>query len=121
MAREKASYTTIDEYINLFEPEVQEKLQQVRKVIHENAPQATEKISWDMPTFYLNGNLIHFAAFKNHIGIYPGADGVVFLQDKITEYKSTKGAVQFPLNKPIPFNLIKEVVEFRVQQNLETK
>lgn len=117
MEDNKKSYNTIDEYIALFPPEVQEKLQALRKVIREAAPEAAEKISWQMPTYVLYGNLVHFAAYKGHIGFYPGADGVEAFTDKIKEYKSSKGAIQFPMKQPIPFELVKEIVRFRVIQN----
>lgn len=113
----KNVFTTIDEYIMQFPAEVQEKLQAVRKVIKESAAEATEKISWQMPTFYLYGNLVHFAAHKNHIGFYPGANGIEAFKDKLSEYKSSKGAVQFPFEKPVPYELISEIVRFRVSEN----
>ena len=113
----KNTYKTIDEYILQFSPEIQEKLQLLRNVINETAPDSIEKISWQMPTFYLNGNLVHFASHKNHIGFYPGASGIETFQQKITMYKSSKGAVQFPFNEPLPLELIKEIVAFRVWEN----
>lgn len=119
MEENKPGYSTIDEYIALYPPEVQEKLQAIRKVIRESAPDATEKISWRMPTFYMNGNLIHFAAFKNHIGLYPGASGIANFEYRFTEYKSSKGAVQFPMNKPLPFELITEIVRFCVADKIK--
>lgn len=111
------SITTIDEYIAQFSPEIQEILQSLRKVIRETAPDAGEKISYQMPTFTLNGNLVHFAAFKNHIGFYPAPSGIEAFKEKLTEYKYSKGAVQFPISKPLPFDLIKDIVAFRVSEN----
>jgi uncharacterized protein YdhG (YjbR/CyaY superfamily) len=111
------SINSIDEYIAQFTPEIRERLLAFRKVIREAAPDAGEKISWAMPTFTLNGNLVHFAAHKNHIGFYPGVSGIEMFQDKLAEYKSSKGAVQFPNNKPLPFDLIREIVAFRVFEN----
>lgn len=111
------TYKTIDEYIAQFSPEVQEKLALLRETIRQAAPQATEKISWSMPTFYLNGNLVHFAAFKKHIGFYPGADGIENFKQKMQMYRSSKGAVQFPLDQPMPVELVREIVLFRVGQN----
>lgn len=108
---------TIEEYIAQFPPEIRERLLALRKVIREAAPAAGEKISWRMPTFTLNGNLVHFAAHKSHIGFYPGASGIEVFKDKLFEYKSSKGAVQFPNNKPLPFDLIREIVAFRVSEN----
>lgn len=114
---EENKFRTIDEYISGFRPEIQEKLQKVREVIKDAAPTATEKISWQMPTFYLQGNLVHFAAHKNHIGFYPGANGVEVFKQELEEYKTSKGAVQFPYEKPIPFDLITRIVKFRVTEN----
>ncbi len=119
MEENKAAYTTIDEYIALFEPEVQQKLQALRAVIKEAAPDAQEKISWQMPTFTLHGNLVHFAANKKHIGLYPGASGVESFLPKLAAYKTSKGAIQFPMDKPMPFELITEIVQFRAAQNIE--
>ena len=110
-------FKTIDEYIALFPRDVQEKLQEIRKAVQEEAPTAVEKISWGMPTFYLKGNLIHFAAYKKHIGIYPGAAAIEFFSEKLKSYKSSKGAVQLPLNKPLPLNLICEMVRFNLSEN----
>lgn len=118
MEANKNDYKNIDEYISLYPSEIQDKLQELRKVIKESAPEATEKISWRMPTFDLYGNLVHFAVFKKHIGFYPGADGIAEFQERIAEYKSSKGAVQFPIDKPIPYDLIREIVRFRVKENL---
>jgi uncharacterized protein YdhG (YjbR/CyaY superfamily) len=118
MARDM-DFTTIDEYIALFPPELQERMTLLRKTIKEAAPEATEKISWAMPTFYQNGNLVHFAAFKNHIGFYPGADGVELFRNSFEEgkYGFSKGAVQFPHTRSLPLELITEIVRFRVTQN----
>jgi len=112
-------FKTVDEYILQFSPEVQEKLQSLRKVIKESAPDAEEKISWQMPTFALHGNLVHFAAHTKHIGFYPGASGIEVFKHKLSEYKSSKGAVQFPFEKPMPYELISEIVRFRVAENIK--
>jgi uncharacterized protein YdhG (YjbR/CyaY superfamily) len=117
MKENKISFKTIDEYISPFPPEVQEILQTLRKVIKESAPEAKEKISYQMPTFVLRGNLVHFAAYKNHIGFYPGASGIAAFEQKLSEYKSSKGTVQFPIDKPLPYELISEMVKFRVTEN----
>ena len=116
MGRE-VTFTTIDEYITLFPPEIRERLQTMRETIRSAAPDASEKISWSMPTFYLNGNLVYFAAFKKHIGFFPGADGIEAFKDKMTQYSVSKGGVQFPFDKPLPLELIAEIVRFRVAQN----
>lgn len=108
---------TIDDYILQFPDEVQKILESLRKVIQEAAPEAKEKISYQMPTFYFYGNLVHFAAHKKHIGFYPTASGIATFKDKISAYKSSKGAVQFPLDMPLPFELISEIVTFRVAEN----
>jgi uncharacterized protein YdhG (YjbR/CyaY superfamily) len=119
MEENKINFTTIDEYIMQFSPDIQEKLQSLRNVIKESAPDATEKISWAMPTFYLYGNLVHFACFKKHIGLYPGESGIAVFKDRFNDYKYSKGAVQFPIDKPLPFELIKEIVEYRVSENIK--
>ncbi len=117
MEEKKLHYETVDEYILLYPQEIQDKLQHVRRVIKEEAPEATEKISWKMPTFHLHGNLVHFAAHKSHIGFYPGENGVAQFKDRITEYKSSRGAIQFPYNKQFPEELVRDIVRFRVEEN----
>jgi uncharacterized protein YdhG (YjbR/CyaY superfamily) len=109
---------TIDEYIAGFPGDVQEILQQIRQTIRDVAPDAQEKISYQMPTFTLNGNLIHFAAFKNHIGLYPTPTGIEEFEKELSVYERGKGSVRFPLDKPIPFDLISRIVKFRVKENL---
>ncbi len=109
---------TIDEYIAGFPAEVQEILQKIRMTIHEAAPEATEKISYQMPTFYLKGNLVHFAAFKEHIGFYPVPTGIEKFKKELSVYKQGKGSVQFPLDQPMPYELITKIVKFRVKENL---
>ncbi|WP_285767496.1 DUF1801 domain-containing protein [Peribacillus sp. SI8-4] len=111
------TFHSIDEYILQFPAEVQEILTKIRKVINEAAPDASEKISYQMPTFALRGNLVHFAAYKNHIGFYPTSSGITAFEDALSEFKRSKGAVQFPLNKPIPYDVISEIVTFRVEEN----
>ena len=117
MEESKAGYSTIDEYIFQFPKEVQMLLQEIRKVIKEAAPEAVEKISYQMPTFYLYGNLVHFAAYKNHIGFYPAPSGIEAFKEDLKIYKWAKGSVQFPITKPIPLELIRKIVEFRVIEN----
>jgi uncharacterized protein YdhG (YjbR/CyaY superfamily) len=107
----------IDKYILGFPKETQEILQQVRETIHQAAPEATEAISWGMPTFKLKGNLVHFAGYKKHIGFYPGASGIESFKEQFAGYKFSKGAVQFPIDKPMPLSLIAEIVRFRVKEN----
>ncbi len=113
--------TPITDYILQSPPSVQSKLNQMRDAIRETAPEATEKISYGMPTFYLNGNLVHFAAYAHHIGFYPGADGIANFQADIARYKSSKGAVQFPLDQPLPLDLVKRITAYRREQNLAKK
>jgi len=110
---------TIDEYIAGFPPEIQEKLETIRATIRKAAPKAEEAISYMIPTFKLHGNLVHFAAYKNHIGFYPGAGGIAAFQEELAGYETSKGTVQFPLDKRLPLTLITKIVKFRVQQNLD--
>ena len=116
---EKTAYKTIDEYIEKVQvsEEVRQRMKELRAFIHAQALQATERISWGMPTFYLNGNLVHFAAHKNHIGFYPGANGVAHFAQELSEYKTSKGAIQFPHSAPLPLPLIGKIVRFRVEEN----
>lgn len=107
--------TTIDQYIANFPTNVQEYLQQIRKTIQKAAPEATEKISYGMPTFYLNGNLIHFAGYKNHIGLYPAPQGIEAFKEELSAYKGAKGSVQFPLDKPMPLDLIARITRYRME------
>jgi uncharacterized protein YdhG (YjbR/CyaY superfamily) len=111
----------IDQYIAEYPPEVQKKLEQIRALISKHAPDAEECINYGIPTFKLNGNLVHFAAFKHHLGFYPGAAGVEAFSDVLDGYETSKGTIQFPLDKPIPVKLIRDIVKFRVKQNLEKK
>lgn len=112
---------TIDEYIAGYPAEIQNKLEQIRALISKHAPGAEEAMSYGIPTFKLNGNLVHFAAFKNHLGFYPGATGVEAFKDVLGGFETSKGTIQFPLDKPIPVKLIRDIVTFRVKQNLEKK
>jgi uncharacterized protein YdhG (YjbR/CyaY superfamily) len=110
---------TIDEYIAGFPPDVQEILQRIRATIRAAAPDAQETIKYRMPTFTLSGNLVHFAAFQKHIGFYPVPTGIEKFKEALSVYQQGKGSVQFPLDKPIPYELISRIVEFRVQENLK--
>jgi uncharacterized protein YdhG (YjbR/CyaY superfamily) len=113
------SINTIDGYIDNFPEEIQKILQLVRTTIKAAAPDASEKISYAIPTFELNGNLVHFAAFKNHIGFYPAPTGMVEFQKEFSAYKTGKGSIQFPIDQPMPLSLISKMVEFRVNENLQ--
>jgi uncharacterized protein YdhG (YjbR/CyaY superfamily) len=113
-----ATPKTIDEYIAMFSPEVREILEKIRRVVRGAAPEAQEAISYQMPTFKLNGVLIHFAAFKNHIGVYPPVRGDAALEEAVAPYAGEKGNLRFPLDRPIPYDLIEGIAKLRVQQNL---
>ena len=117
MEHRPTGFQSIDEYIATFPPDIQALLESVRATIKAAAPDATERISYQMPTFWLNGNLVHFAALKNHIGFYPTPSGIEAFQAETSMYKSTKGALQFPLDQPLPLDLIRRIVEFRVAEN----
>ncbi|MFN0108654.1 MAG: iron chaperone [Blastocatellia bacterium] len=110
---------SIDEYIAGFPLEIQEKLEKIRATIRKAAPKAEEAISYMIPTFRLHGNLVHFAAFKKHLSFFPGAAGVAAFQEELGKYETSKGTIQFPLDKPVPLTLITKIVKFRVQQNLD--
>jgi uncharacterized protein YdhG (YjbR/CyaY superfamily) len=119
MKADETAPKDIDEYIAGFPEDIQELLQKMRATIKKAAPDAEETISYRMPTFTLKGNLVHFAAFKNHIGFYPAASGIEKFKEELSAYEGAKGSVQFPLGKPIPFSLITRIVKFRVKENLE--
>lgn len=116
---DRTTSKNIDEYIAGFPPDVQEVLQKVRATIREVAPDAGETINYGIPTFTLNGNLVHFAGFKNHIGFYPTPTGIEEFKEELSAYKVSKGSVQFPLDQKIPYALIRKVVKFRVKENQE--
>lgn len=107
---------TIDDYIGSQPAEVQPLLQAIRETIHAAAPHATEKISWQMPTFWQGENIVHFAAFKTHIGVYPGGEAVGVFAERLTGYQTSKGSIRFPLNQPIDHRLIADIVGWRVEQ-----
>mgnify|MGYP006157952931 CR=1 FL=1 len=110
--------TTVDQYIANFPAEVQELMQQVRSTIKASAPQAEERISYGMPGYYLNGPLVYFAGYKNHIGFYATPNGHEAFAEELSKYKQGKGSVQFPLSEPMPIDLIKRIVAFRVETQL---
>ena len=117
MISAKQKIQTIDEYIKTFPRDIQKILKTVRQTIIKSAPTAEEAISYQIPTFKLNGNLVHFAAYKNHIGFYPGSEAIKVFKREIVSYKSSKGAIQFPIDKPIPLALIHKIVKLRVKIN----
>ncbi len=119
MLKQKNKYETIDEYIKTFPKDVRNILEKVRQAIKESAPGAEEAISYQMPTFKLNGNLVHFAGYKNHIGFYPTPSGTEAFKKEIAVYRAGKGSIQFPIDKPIPISLIKKIVKFRVKESAE--
>jgi uncharacterized protein YdhG (YjbR/CyaY superfamily) len=110
---------TIDEYIADFPKEVQDILNRIRTTVQNEAPDAKEAITYGIPTFTLKGNLVHFAGFESHIGFYPTPSGIEKFKKEISAYKWAKGSVQFPLDQPIPYELIKKITKFRVKENLE--
>ncbi len=118
MENKKVGFVSIDEYIATFPEATQKILKKIRATIKAAAPDAEEKISYQMPTFTLKGNLVHFAAFKNHIGFYPTPTGIEKFKKELSVYEGAKGSVQFPLDKPIPYDLISKIVKFRVKENL---
>ncbi|HTE25574.1 iron chaperone [Flavitalea sp.] len=109
---------TIDNYIAGFPEDVQKLLKQMREIISKAAPKAEEAIKYAMPTFTLHGNLVHFAGYKNHIGFYPAPSGIESFKEELSQYKNSKGAVQFPLDKPLPVALITKIVKFRVKESI---
>lgn len=119
MRTNQTALQNIDEYIADFPKDVQAILEKIRMTIQKAAPDAEEMIKYQMPTFTLKGNLVHFAAWKKHVGFYPGSSGVEKFKRELSAYDGAKGSAQFPLDKPIPFGLISKIVKFRVKENLE--
>jgi uncharacterized protein YdhG (YjbR/CyaY superfamily) len=119
MESNKVGFTSIDEYIATFPEETQKILEELRATIKVAAPDAGEKISYQMPTFDLKGNLVHFAAFKNHVGFYPTPSGIQAFKQELSIYEGAKGSVKFPIDKPMPLELISKIVKFRVAENLK--
>jgi uncharacterized protein YdhG (YjbR/CyaY superfamily) len=109
---------TIDEYIAGFSPEIQKTLIEIRNFIRSEVPEAIEKISYGMPTFYLKGNLIHFAAFKDHYGFFPGPSGIDQFEKELSPYRTGKGTLRFELNKELPWDIIKKIIKFRQNENI---
>ncbi len=119
MEPKQAGFASIDDYIATFPANTQALLQTLRATVKAAAPAAAEKISYQMPTFALKGNLVHFAAYPHHIGFYPTPSGIETFAEELAIYKSAKGSVQFPLDKPLPLDLISRIVAFRVAENLQ--
>lgn len=110
---------TIDEYISMYPDNIQSILKKLRHVVRESAPRAKETISYQIPTFKLNGNLVHFAAFIDHISFFPTSSGRIQFKKELSKYKGGRGTIQFPLDKPIPYALVKRIVKFRVRESLD--
>jgi len=121
MRTPKKEFTTIDEYIATFPKNVQSILEELRQAVKETAPEAEEAISYQMPAFKLNGNLVYFAAFKNHIGFFPTSSAMEVFKEEVKEYKTGKGTLRFPMDKPMPLDLVKKIVKYRVKENLDKK
>ncbi len=126
MEKPRRQIKTMEEYISTFPNEIQDILKKLREIIRSAAPGAQETISYQMPTFAMpqpkaRNNLVHFAAFKNHIGFYPTPSGIEAFKTELSQYKFSKGSVQFPLSKSIPYDLVKKIVEFRVKETLSKK
>jgi uncharacterized protein YdhG (YjbR/CyaY superfamily) len=119
MERKKMAFNSIDEYIATFPQEIQKLLEELRATIKASAPGAEEKMSYQMPTFALKGNLVHFAAWKKHIGFYPTPSGTRAFKHELSIFEGAKGSVKFPIEKPLPLELISKIVMFRVKENLE--
>lgn len=112
-----ASYTTVEEYIAAFPEEIRALLEAMRATIRAAAPDAGERISYQIPTFTLHGNLVHYAAFKRHIGFYPASSGIAAFQEELAGYKQSRGAVQFPLDQPLPLELVARITRYRADEN----
>jgi uncharacterized protein YdhG (YjbR/CyaY superfamily) len=119
MNKDKQGFSSIDDYIASYPEAIQTILQELRATIKAAAPDAEEKISYQMPTFALKGNLVHFAAYKNHIGFYPTPGAIEAFQDELSIYDGSKGTVKFPIDEPLPLDLISRIVKYRVNENMQ--
>lgn len=119
MESKSKGFGSIDEYIASFPKATQTKLKQMRAAVRSAAPQAEEKIAYQIPTFYQEGNIVHFAAFKNHIGFYPAPRGLEKFKKELSKYEGTKGAVRFPMDKPLPLSLVRKITKYRLAENLK--
>ncbi|EQA62501.1 iron chaperone [Leptospira alexanderi] len=117
MDSKKINFKDVDDYISRFPENIQKILEGLRSVIRKSAPKAEEKISYQIPAFVFHGNLVYFAAYKKHIGFYPTSSGIRAFQSELTKYKTSKGAVQFPVDRPLPLKLIAKIVKYRVKEN----
>ena len=118
MESREVGFRSIDEYIATFPEDIRTKLEELRATIRAAAPDAEERIAYGMPTFALRGNLVHFAAYKHHIGLYPAPSGIAEFRDELSKYASAKGSVRFPIDEPLPLELIGRIVRFRAAENL---
>lgn len=114
-------YSLIDTYIASFSQQIQEKLYEIKNIIKIEAPEAEERISYKMPTFFFNGNLVYFAAYPKHIGFYPTPSGIAAFENQLSKYKHAKWSVQFPIDEPLPIELIRKIIQFRVKENRKIK
>ncbi len=121
MRTPKKEFTAIDEYITTFPKNVQTILEELRQAVKETAPEAEEAISYQMPAFKLNGNLVYFAAFKDHIGFFPTSSVMEVFEEEVKAYKTGKGTLRFPMDRPMPLDLVKKIVKYRVKENLDKK
>src|SRR5580765_1708706 len=112
-------FENVNEYISIFPSNVREQLEKLRSTIQQLAPEAEELISYNMPAFKYHGMLVYYAGYKSHIGFYPTSSPMKVFKDRLTNYKTSKGAIQFPINEAIPLTLIKDIVKFRIKENLE--
>jgi Uncharacterized conserved protein len=117
MKTDRTAYLSVDEYIASFPEHTRQQLEEIRNTIKELAPGAQEKISYQMPAFFLNRILVYFAGYAKHIGLYPGAAAIEVFKDELSGYKTSKGTIQFPLGEPLPIELIKRIVQFRIEEN----
>jgi len=113
------TFATIDEFIGSYPEPVQDILQELRSVIHQEVPEAGEKIAYGIPTFTFHGNLVHFSAYEKHIGFYPGAAPIAELKSELKAYETSKGTVRFPIDKPLPYSLIRKMVQSAIRRNLQ--
>src|ERR1700737_2968818 len=118
-ATSKRKFKTVDEYLSTLTENTKAKLQELRRIIKKTAPQAEELISYNMPAFKLHGMLVYYAAYKEHIGLYPMPSGIEAFKKELSAYEGAKGSIKFPIDRPIPFDLITQIVKFRVRENLE--
>ncbi|MBE8363912.1 iron chaperone [Leptospira borgpetersenii] len=121
MDSKKINFKSVDDYISRFPEDIRKILEELRSVIRKSAPKAEEKISYQIPAFVFHGNLVYFAAYKKHIGFYPTSSGIKAFQNELIGYKTSKGAIQFPIDRPLPLKLIAKIVTYRVKENTKVK